>query len=121
MRNASPLRQRNTLLCRQNKATGATGLELATSGVTDHFSGRDVHYDTHPSALLMRFFGGLRVDSAWRNGAARDVCCPSAARLGTVSARLEPRLMDGHCRASLTASSKRMRSVAALHGGDAPR
>jgi len=48
--------------------------------VTDHFSGRSVHNDAHTSALFMRFFGGLQVDSAWLRGAARDVCCPSAAR-----------------------------------------
>jgi hypothetical protein len=60
--------------------TGATGLEPATSGVTDHFSGRSVHNNAHASALFMRFFGGLQVDSAWLRDAVRDVCCPSAAR-----------------------------------------
>ena len=45
--------------------TGATGLEPATSGVTDHFSGRDVHDDAQGSAPFMRSFGGLRVEFAW--------------------------------------------------------
>jgi hypothetical protein len=59
---------------------GATGFEPATSGVTDHFSGRDVHDNAHASALFMRFFGSLRVDSPCLREAARDVCCPSVAR-----------------------------------------
>jgi len=45
------------------------GREPATSGVTDHFSGRSVHNNAHASALFMRFFGGLQVDSAWLRGA----------------------------------------------------
>jgi hypothetical protein len=59
--------------------TGATGLEPATSGVTDHFSGREVHDDAYASALFMRFFGAVRVGSARLRDAGRDVCCPSAA------------------------------------------
>jgi Universal stress protein family len=50
----SPSWQRNMSFCRANEETGATGLDPATSGVTDHFSGRDVHDDAHASALLMR-------------------------------------------------------------------
>ena len=42
------------------RETGASGLEHATSGVTDHFSGRSVHNNAHASALLMRFSDGLR-------------------------------------------------------------
>jgi len=66
-------------IARWFKRAGATGLEPATSGVTDHYSARDVNDDAHASALFMRFFGGLRVDSARLREAARDVCCPSAA------------------------------------------
>jgi hypothetical protein len=63
-RRASPYRQHKNRFCRVNVSAGATGLEPATSGVTDQFSGRDVHDDAHASALFMRFFGGLQVDSA---------------------------------------------------------
>ena len=73
-------RQQKMLICRHGAETGATGLEPATSGVTDHFSGRSVRNDAQASAPFMRFFGGLQVDSAWLRGAVRDVCCPSAAR-----------------------------------------
>jgi hypothetical protein len=70
---------KNMLICRD--LAGATGLEPATSGVTDHFAGPRVDDEEHGNALFMRHFRAVPERLARLSGTAPGVCCPFAARL----------------------------------------
>ena len=61
--------------------TGATGLEPATSGVTDQFVGRHVNNDGCPITLFVRSFRAVSEQLARLSGAVPGVCCPIAARI----------------------------------------
>src|SRR5205823_10651732 len=81
-RDASPFRQRTMSFCRINEvtgATGATGLEPATSGVTGQFDTRKVNNGGHGIALFMRPFQAVPERLAWLSTAVLGVCCPIAA------------------------------------------
>jgi len=69
------------------RETGATGLEPATSGLTGHFEGRQVNDDGFGIVLFMRLFGLQSAAPAWLRERRRDVCCPCAARKGSLDTR----------------------------------
>ena len=57
------VRQQNIAICRESRKAGATGLEPATSGVTDQFEGREVDDGGHGTALFMGFCVLFRSES----------------------------------------------------------
>jgi hypothetical protein len=71
-------------MCSAIGETGETGLEPATSGVTGHLEGRQVNNDGCDIPLLMRPFGAATEIPAWLSELRGDVCCPFAAREGSV-------------------------------------
>jgi hypothetical protein len=60
-------------------SAGATGLEPATSGVTDEFEDRHVNDDGCDTHLFKRPFDTAVAAHAWPSKQCREVCCPSAA------------------------------------------
>jgi hypothetical protein len=59
---------------------GATGVEPATSGVTDQFEGREVNDVGCVVPLFMRVWRLQRSAPESLSRARRDVCCPFAVR-----------------------------------------